>query len=202
MISLVTNEQGVEIGYLVEDLFIPMNTVKAVIDGKFSYDTKETGFFEKGKFVVPKQRKKYNVLSKEYTEKAGLNYISLLKRNNITLKRYAFIGATTDETHKNCEHYIWDLSDFPYRYSIYDTKTDKKVGYLLTSTDLYSPNEANIHICMIEITEKGQGIGTQVIRDLLKYRSIRGLSDNNSKPFWNRFDVKYLSDNMHFNIES
>ncbi len=200
MICLVTNTTGTEIGYLIDELFIHINTVKAVIDGKISYDEKVEGFYEKNKLVIPKTRKKYDILSKKYTEQTGIKYLSILKNNGINLKRYIYFGVPQSETDKECKHYLWGVSDFPYRYAIYDTKQEQKVGYLLTSTDIFSPNEPNIQICMIEIKEKGQGVGTQVIRELLKYRPIRGLADNNSKPFWNKFDIKYLSDSMHFNI--
>ncbi len=201
MISLVTNTSGNEIGYLIDEFFIPSNTVKAVTEGKISYESKREGFFERDKVVIPELKKKFSIFSRDYTEKTGSNYLSILRKNNIVTKRYAYIGVSTDETKKNCEHYIWGMFNTQCGYAIYDTKLEKTVGYLLTSTDLYNSSEPNIHICMIEIMEKGQGIGTQVIRELLRYRPIRGLADNGSKPFWNKFSAKYLSDSMHFTIE-
>ena len=200
MISLVTNDNGTEIGYLIDDLFIHINVVKAIIDGKISYESKRKGFFEKDKIVIPALRQKCDILSKDYTDKTGIDYLSILRKNDITVKHYIYYSVSQEETDKECNHYLWGLADFKYRYAIYDTKTEQTVGYILTSTDIFSPNEPNLHICMIEIKEKGQGVGTQVIRELLKYRPIRGLADNNSKPFWNKFDTTYLSDSMHFNI--
>ena len=202
MISLVTTKAGNEIGYLFDDLFIHLNTIKLVTDGKIEYESKKEGFFEKSRLVIPELKKKCHVLSKGYTEKTGIKYLSILKKNKVTVKRYAYIGVDIEKAKKECKHYIWGVSNFPNCYSIYDTKQEKELGYLLTSSDIYNHTDTQIHICMIELKEQGEGKGTQIIRELLKYRPIRGLAENNSKSFWNKFSPTYASDDMHFKIEN
>ena len=198
---LVINEAGKELGYLVEDLFISNNITHLLTEGKIPYDKKEINFFEKGRLVLPSVHKKFQVLDRDYTAKSGNTYIDILSRNKVSMKRFAFYGVSVEETKKNCEHYLWAEKCVKYRYAIYDTKQDEVVGYLLTSTDLYNTSDLTTHICMLEIKNKRQGIGSMVIRELLKYKPIRGLADSNSKPFWSSLNVKYMDDNMHFSLD-
>lgn len=154
---------GRQIGYILDDIFIPRNYFKLCVAGSYTMSDIVFGdqatsdiVLNSGEIVKSIFPDGYKDISSDY------------------LQDFIFVPSKTGS----------------YEYDIV-TRCKEKVGYLALQTDLYGGG-STLNILMIEIRDRGKGTGSAVVEHLRGLGfDLVGLSIDSARDFWTKCGVEF-----------
>lgn len=183
MITLVVDKEQNKIGYVIDNKFFPTRFIESIVDKPLSVDQTKIGFIFNKVLIIST-----DVFSLES------DFLEQIKGVSLEFNDISFIKRCPSEDELNDLSNYWRSLNLYFRnvYTIIDGKLNI-LGYFITKEDIYS--SSSCYLGMIEILDKGQGIGTAVVSKLRKLTSIRGLSCISAVEFWERNGAKFSESN-------
>lgn len=187
IIQVVSSRQR-RLGYIINNDFIPAN----ILDNACSDIVISKTVF--GVFVENKLLTDIGVfdLMSDYLD------ILVSLRNLISYNSISFIQRVPLKDELCYLSSFWKAIDIKrrYVYTVIDSSVNI-LGYIITNKDI--TRYSDCYICMIEVLDKGIGVGTRIVSKFLTFSSIRGYSCITAVDFWKSFGAIFTKDN-HFKI--
>lgn len=183
-VKTVVNERGQLKGYLFNSVYIKKEWCRYLIRDGSALSTS-------------KERVRYNsnyksVLSLDEIEE----FIRFCKSKGVVLNNCIFLPCDMtlipNEDFTELRGVVTNLCVKKLNcYVCYEVSSGRKLGYLVSTDNLYSSE--SFHISLLETCKKGRGYGTKIIKQLNCMKSsITGVSVITAKGFWEKQGANFI----------
>lgn len=193
MITKIIDSNKKHLGYLVDNVWIPNNTLWVYTPyTTLPYESIKQGY--KRRYNIEVDNSIYLNILYNFVNKPYINEV--FSSNNIEMNDIVLLSYK--DFNYNLLSSLWKVPNSKSeKFAIY--YEDKIIGYLQVKDSLSSDI---LYICMIEMIERGKGYGSKSIQFLLKHKSIEGYSVVSALGFWLSMGADFYEEgNCRFKIQ-
>ena len=198
--TVVTNSGNIK-GWLIDEYYVPKNTLKFFTPQSSLRGVKIISKIDKSGIRV--RGKRYPNILKVINSENCREVLRSFIVNGISLHNILFFPTNIKDDCIEDLSCFWKIvQDLPLRtyyvYKITDSNF-KEIGFVLLRQDLYK--SSFIYINMLEVIEKSKGIGSEVVNQLKSFNiCISGLSTQGALNFWKKLGAEVTDNQNHFII--